>query len=59
MKEVLQVAMPIPNEGTFSYSIPPHLRGGAEIGKRVVVPFKNRKMLGFIVGLSEPPDGMT
>jgi primosomal protein N' (replication factor Y) len=58
MKEALQVAIPIPNEDTFSYSVPSHLRGGIEIGKRVVVPFKNRKMLGFIVGLSEPPEGI-
>jgi primosomal protein N' (replication factor Y) len=58
MREVLQVAVPIPNEGTFSYSVPSHLRGGAEIGKRVLVPFKNRKMLGFIVGLAQPPDGL-
>jgi primosomal protein N' (replication factor Y) len=59
MKEVLQVAIPIPNEDTFSYSVPSHLRGGIEIGKRVVVPFKNRKMLGFIVGLAEPPEGIS
>ncbi|MGB7293344.1 MAG: primosomal protein N' [Thermodesulfobacteriota bacterium] len=58
MKEVLQVALPIPNEGTFSYSVPSHLRDGIEIGKRVVVPFKNRKMLGFIVGFGEPPQGI-
>jgi primosomal protein N' (replication factor Y) len=58
MKEVLQVAIPIPGEDTFSYSVPSHLRGGIEIGKRVLVPFKNRKMLGFIVGLAEPPEGI-
>lgn len=58
MKEVLQVAIPIPGEDTFSYSVPSHLRGGIEAGKRVVVPFKNRKMLGFIVGLGEPPEGI-
>lgn len=58
MKETLQVAIPIPNEDTFFYSIPSHLRGGIEIGKRVLVPFKNRKMLGFIVGLGEPPEGI-
>ena len=59
MEEVLQVAIPIPNEDTFSYSVPSHLRRGAEIGKRVLVPFKNRKMLGFIVGIGEPPEGIT
>ena len=58
MKEVLQVSIPIPDEDTFSYSVPSHLRGGIEIGKRVVVPFKNRKMLGFIVGLGKPPEGI-
>jgi primosomal protein N' (replication factor Y) (superfamily II helicase) len=58
MKEVVQVALPIPNEDTFSYSVPSHLRGGADIGKRVLVPFKNRKMLGFIVGIGEPPEGI-
>jgi primosomal protein N' (replication factor Y) (superfamily II helicase) len=58
MKEVLQVALPIPNQDTFSYSVPSNLRGGIEIGKRVVVPFKSRKMLGFIVGVGEPPEGI-
>lgn len=56
---VIEVAVPIPNEETFCYSVPPHLKDGVEIGKRVLVPFKNRKSLGFIVGFGKPPDGIS
>lgn len=59
MKEAIEVAIPIPNEEAFHYSVPPHLRDGIEIGKRVLVPFKNRRAMGFIVGFERPPEGIT
>jgi primosomal protein N' (replication factor Y) len=58
MKETIEVAVPIPNEETFYYSVPPHLQDGVEIGKRVLVPCKSRKALGFIVGFGKPPEGI-
>ena len=65
MKEAIEVAVPIPlvrpgslQGETFYYSVPSHLQDGVQIGKRALVPFKNRKALGFIVGLGKPPEGL-
>jgi primosomal protein N' (replication factor Y) len=58
MKEAIEVAVPIPSEETFHYSVPAHLEDGVEIGKRVLVPFRNRKAIGFIVGFGRPPEGI-
>ncbi len=41
---------------TFSYHVPPTLESEIEIGKRVLVPFQNRELEGFIVGFNETPD---
>ena len=58
MEEAIEVAIPIPNEETFYYSVPLRIKDVVEIGKRVLVPFKNRKALGFIVGFGKPPEGI-
>ena len=58
MKEAIEVAIPIQNEEMFYYSVPPHLQDGIQIGKRVLVPFKSKRALGFIVGLGKPPEGL-
>ena len=55
MNESIQVAIPIPGEEYYSYSVPEHLREGIKLGKRVLVPFRNRKSIGFIVGIGDPP----
>jgi len=55
MDETIQVAIPIPGEESYSYRVPEHLKEGIELGKRVLVPFRNRKAIGFIVGTGEPP----
>ena len=47
---IIEVALPIPTRENFLYFVPPHLTDGIEIGKRVFIPFKNRKAIGFIVG---------
>src|SRR5262249_47554322 len=43
--------LPVPLRSTFTYSVPPPLRDEALIGRRVVVPFRNRAMVG--IGLAE------
>ncbi len=51
------VALPVPLRSTFTYAVPPALDGESLVGRRVVVPFGRRAMIG--VGLSEsdsPPD---
>ncbi len=55
MEDSIQVAIPIPGEEYYSYSVPEHLKEGVKLGKRVLVPFHNRKSIGFIVGLGDPP----
>lgn len=55
MSETIQVAVPIPGDEYYSYKVPEHLIDGVELGKRVLVPFRNRKSIGFIVGLDDPP----
>ena len=46
------VALNIPADKLFTYEIPGKLDSAARIGKRVFVPFGNRKRTGFIVALS-------
>ncbi|MCI0454585.1 MAG: primosomal protein N' [Candidatus Dadabacteria bacterium] len=67
MKEAVQVAVLIPSvvragslQGeAYYYSVPSHLQDGVQIGKRVLIPFKNRKALGFIIGFGKPPEGLS
>jgi len=49
----VEVALPLSQFLTFTYAVPPHLRDKAEIGQRVLVPFRNTKLTGVIVGFSE------
>src|SRR5579863_8644444 len=52
-----EVALPVPLRSAFTYAVPASLDGEALVGRRVVVPFGRRAMIG--VGLSEsdrPPD---
>ncbi|GJM15963.1 MAG: primosomal protein N' [Thermodesulfobacteriota bacterium] len=55
MDDSIQVAVPIPGDEYYSYRVPEHLKEGIKLGKRVLVPFRNRKSIGFIVGLGNPP----
>ncbi len=58
MDESIQVAVPIPGEQYYSYSVPEHLADGVKVGKRVLVPFRNRRSIGFIVGTGDAPSGI-
>ena len=52
-----EVALPVPLRSTFTYAVPASLDCEPLVGRRVVVPFGRRAMVG--VGLSEsdsPPD---
>jgi len=46
----INVALNIPSNKLFTYEVPPGLEKEVELGKRVFVPFGNRKRTGFIVG---------
>ena len=41
---------------TFSYHVPPELESKIEVGKRVLVPFQNRELEGFILGFGSDTD---
>jgi len=45
-----EVAVPVPLRSTFTYAVPASINGEELIGRRVVVPFRNRAMVG--VGLA-------
>ncbi|OGQ13670.1 MAG: primosomal protein N' [Deltaproteobacteria bacterium RIFCSPHIGHO2_02_FULL_40_11] len=51
----IDVAIPLPLYQTFHYKLPPDLINHVTLGSRVLVPFKNRKLLGFVVGF--PKEG--
>jgi len=57
MPRYCEVALPVPLRSTFTYAVPSSLDGEPLVGRRVVVPFGRRAMIG--VGLAEsdaPPD---
>src|SRR5436305_2179940 len=51
------VALPVPLRTTFTYAIPDSLRDSAQPGRRVLVPFRNKSLVGVIVDCIEqaPP----
>ena len=52
-----EVALPVPLRSTFVYAVPSALNGEAIVGRRVVVPFRNRPMIGMALAESnQPPD---
>ena len=46
-----EVALPVPLRSTFTYAVPDAMDGESLVGRRVVVPFRKRAMIG--VGLAE------
>ncbi|MEW6375228.1 MAG: hypothetical protein AB1502_05485, partial [Thermodesulfobacteriota bacterium] len=55
MKEIVEVAVGLPVSKTFYYRIPERMKDSLKIGMRVLVPFKGRKVTGFIIDLLEHP----
>lgn len=45
----IEVAVPAPVNGTFLYEVPKNLLYITDIGHRVLVPFKNRKLTGYVL----------
>ncbi|HEV2298513.1 MAG TPA: primosomal protein N' [Candidatus Acidoferrales bacterium] len=53
-----EVALPVPLRTTFTYAIPENLNSAELVGSRVVVPFRNRPMVGVVVRVGvQPPAG--
>lgn len=59
MRRVVEVAIALPVHKTFYYHIPEKMRDSLQIGMRVLVPFRTRKVTGFSVDLlSQVPKGV-
>ena len=59
MKDIVEVAVGLPVFKTFHYRIPEKMIGSLQIGMRVLVPFKGRKITGFSINLlDQPPKGV-
>ncbi len=56
MARFAEVAVSLPMDRTFHYSIPDNLSADIKIGKRVFVPFLNRSIVGYVVGLTDTAD---
>jgi len=56
-KRFCDVALPVPLRSTFTYAIPEsvQLDDAQLIGRRVLVPFRNKPVAGVIVSVSETP----
>ncbi len=52
----IEVAVPVPIEGTFTYSVPESLSESALPGKRVLAPFGKREIIGYILRETTPDD---
>ena len=50
----IDVAVALPVYKTYTYAVPESLSPMISIGKRVLVPFKSRKVTGYILGESQP-----
>lgn len=48
--KLIDVALPIPVNDPFSYSVPHELIERIKPGMRILIPFKNREMVGCVVG---------
>jgi len=48
-----EVALPVPLRSTFTYAVPAAWNGDSLLGRRVVVPFRNRAMVGVVVAESD------
>lgn len=54
---IIEVAIPLPLDRTFHYSVPESLRPGVRQGVRVFVPFGRRKLTGYVMGPTAFPVG--
>ena len=48
-KFFFQIAVALPVKTEYAYSIPEHLASNADVGFRVLVPFRKRKVTGYIL----------
>ncbi len=54
--EVIVDVAAFPIDREFHYRVPPGLQPSLEVGHRVLVPFGRRRVVGYVVGFSPPPE---
>jgi primosomal protein N' (replication factor Y) (superfamily II helicase) len=53
IRRYCEVALPVPLRTTFTYAVPDSLQDEELVGRRVLVPFRNRAMVGVGLSVSE------
>ncbi len=53
MNKYAEVVIPLPIEGPFTYIIPDEFLERIKLGMQVEVPFRNKNIFGYVVGLTE------
>jgi len=48
-----EVAFPVPVDHAFTYRVPPELKDCVQVGSRVLAALGNRRITGFVVGLTD------
>jgi len=54
-EQFVDVALHLPLDREFQYRVPETMRGRLQLGSRVRVPFRNRRVIGFCVGFGDAP----
>ena len=49
----IRIALNLPLDQLFTYEVSPEFKGEIEIGKRVLVPFRNRKKVGVVIEITK------
>jgi len=49
----VEVALDLPVDRLFTYRVPPERRTRADLGHRVLVPFRGRALMGFVTGIED------
>lgn len=59
MATCVEVALAVPLFRTFTYAVPDGIATPIPAGTRVIVPFRNRREVGIVLRMTEPPSGVT
>ncbi|MDQ3997411.1 MAG: primosomal protein N', partial [Gemmatimonadota bacterium] len=59
MASLVEVALPVPLFRTFTYEVNGDVAHPVAAGSRVVVPFRQRREIGIVVGEGKPRPGIS
>jgi len=54
----VDVVLPLPLDQAYTYCVPEALAGAVQTGARVLVPFRNRRLTGVVVGEGPPAESL-